>query len=323
MTMHTQLSEDDIMRHLESYRPGVRADDWGQTERAAALDAALHAERATSISHPFTSRRRRWLTAVGGVAAVAAVALVIELVPSSGHGQPAGNSQGPRTPTLSSSSSSPAPIPRGPVERLADAARLTTLGNPQDGQYWYHRVDLYQPIGHSKTLTVVGSSTNWVAANGDDWTVQDEGSRSCTYYPYLGTPNPNHPNTDYLDSLPTDAHALETYLRAHVQGSNSTDQAIFVAISDTLHNYEGLVPPNLRAAFVGVLAQVPSVTVRSGVRYGDGATATTFTYKNEGSLWFDESTAQLVYEQATPAYRIVDKLPDRVASRQTCPQGDN
>jgi hypothetical protein len=226
--------------------------------------------------------------------------------------------------STSTPSSSPAPIPHGPVERLAEAARGTTLGNPQDGQFWYHKVDLYQPLGHAKTPAIVGSNANWVAANGDDWLLEDQGgSPLCTYYPYLGTPNPNHPNTDYLRSLPTDPKALAAYLRAHVTGSNSTDQAIFVAISDTLGNYEGLVPPDLRAAFVEVLARVPSVTVRSGVPYGDGGTATTFTYKHSASLWFDESTAQLVGPQAAPAYRIVDKLPDHVASRQTCPRGDD
>jgi hypothetical protein len=330
--MHKQLSEDDITRRLESYRPGDRADEWGQTERAAALEAALHAERATVIAHSSISRRRRWLTVAGGVAAVAAAVLVIEFVPSSGHRQPAGSSERPGTPTTSSSlpsatsgvPTSPAPIPQGPVGRLAEAARHTTLGNPQDGQFWYHKVDLYQPSGRGKTPTLVGSNTNWVAANGDDWLLEDEGgSPLCTYYPYLGTPNPNHPNTDYLRSLPTDPSALETYLRAHVSGSNSIDQAVVVAISDTFGNYEGLVPPDLRAAFIEVLARVPSVTVRSGVQYGDGGTATTFTYKNDQSLWFDETTAQVVGQQAAPEYQIVDTLPDRVASRQTCPRGDN
>ena len=59
------------------------------------------------------------------------------------------------------------------------------------------------------------------------------------------------------------------------------------------------------------------------MHYGDGSTATTFTYKSGDSLWFDEATAQLVYKDAAPEYRIVDKLPDQVASRQTCPRGDN
>ncbi len=178
--------------------------------------------------------------------------------------------------------------------------------------------------GHGKAPTIVGSNTNWVAANGDDWHLDDEGgSPSCTYYPFVGTPNPNHTNTDYLRSLPTDPTALDTYLRAHVTGSGSTDEAVFVAIADTLHNYEGLVPPDTRAAFIEVLARVPSVTVRSNVSYGDGGTATTFSYKHEGTLWFDESTAQVVYQDGAPEYRIVDKLPDQVASRQTCPRGSD
>lgn len=319
--MNQQLREDEVMRRLESYRPGSRTDEWGQAERAAALDTAL----STWRSHPPTSRRTRWLTVAGGIAAAAVAVVIIELVPSGNHGQPAGGTEGTGTPSsITSIAPSPTPIAQGPVEQLADTARHTTLGNPQDGQYWYHKVDLYQAGGHGKAPTIVGSNTNWVAANGDDWHLDDEGgSPSCTYYPFVGTPNPNHTNTDYLRSLPTDPTALDTYLRAHVTGSGSIDEAVFVAIADTLHNYEGLVPPDTRAAFIEVLARVPSVTVRSNVSYGDGGTATTFSYKHEGTLWFDESTAQVVYQDGAPEYRIVDKLPDQVASRQTCPRGSD
>ena len=157
------------MRRLESYRPTASTDEWGQAERAAALDIALHAPRSTWTGHAPISRQRRWLTVAGGVAAVGVAVLVIELIPSGDHRQPAGGTGGLGTQTaisnpvpssrvpssgptaMSSDSATPAPLPHGPVGRLAAAARATSLGNPQDGQYWYHKVDLYQPAGRAST----------------------------------------------------------------------------------------------------------------------------------------------------------------------------
>ena len=193
MTMNQQLSEDDVMRRLEAYRPTSSLDEWGQPERAAALDTALQPVRPTWTGHAPISRKRRWLTVAGGVAAVGVAVLVIELVPSSDHRQPAGGNEGPGTQTLSSNpapasgvpssgptasgsdSATPAPLPDGAVGRLAAAARSTTLGNPGDGQFWYRKIDLYQPVGQGNAPTIVGSSTNWVAPNGDDWDLQDAG----------------------------------------------------------------------------------------------------------------------------------------------------
>jgi hypothetical protein len=167
-------------------------------------------------------------------------------------------------------------------------------------------------------------TANWVAPNGDDWLATERGhQRSCTFYKYVGTSTINHPNATYLQDLPTQPGPLYRALRARVTGSNSKAQAIFVAISDALHNDEGLVSPDLRAGFIQLLARLPHVTIRSGVTYGDGAAATTFSFPHSGSLWFDQTTAQVVYRYGAPSYDVVASLPPHVADPTKCPRGSN
>jgi hypothetical protein len=323
-----RLDENEVMRRLEEYRPASGIDEeWTPAARAGALRTAFDAGQAPRISYTASTRlRRRWPAVIGGIAAAAVAAALIEVVPhgsSSSPGSGGTDTAAPRS-TAISTAVSPTPPPEGPVQRLADTARHTSLGNPGAGQYWYQRRELYAPDHPGPNSEHIGSTINYVAPNGDDWHVNiDSHGTSCTYYKFVGTPNPNHPDTAYLDSLPTDPAALYDYLRAHVSGSGSIAQAIVVAIGDTLHYAEGLVSPDLRAAFIEVLARVPAVTVEAGASYGDNATATTFTYPDGDSLWFDESTAQLVYSTGAPDYRIVDNLPADVANSDTCPNGGN
>jgi len=70
------------------------------------------------------------------------------------------------------------------------------------------------------------------------------------------------------------------------------------------------------------VASLPRVTIRSDVTYGDGA-ATTFTFWHSGSLWFDQTTAQVVYRYGAPGYHVVAALPPHVADPTKCPRGSN
>jgi hypothetical protein len=317
MTVIRDLNEDDVVALLTQYRP---ADDqlsleWPPERRTAALTAALDEPRAASVGYRYApaGRRRMWPAAIGGVAAVGVAALIAVLVGHSTDRAPAGRNRAGSTtiasqapPTAPPTTSAPSTPPSDPVDRLVDAARHTPLGRPAAGQYWLHRV---------------GTTTNYVAPNGDDWDITDG---ACTFYPFVGAPNPNHVDEAYLDALPSDPSALLSYLRAHVSGSGSVDEAVYNAIRDQLINDEGLIQPELRAAYIQVLAQLPQMTIRSGVPYGDGATAIEFAPETaDAALWFDDSTAQLVDPQAAPEYQIVDALPANVADRATCPQGSN
>jgi hypothetical protein len=322
--MSNQLTEDEVMHRLEQYQPTVPSDEWTSTERGMVLAAVLKEEHAPPVRYVDRSRRHRWLAIVGGVAAAAVAVLVVELVPSDGGHAPSGGSIGSPGPTANASTNSEQPAPSGgAVQRLANAARSTRLGNPQAGQYWYQRVELFAVLKKGQPPKRVGTTSNWVAPNGDDWNLSNQGARSCTFYKYVGSPNINHPNSDFLHGLPTDPRGLYQFLRTHVAGSNSNAEAMFVAIGDALHNDEGLVPPDLRAAFIEVLGRIPRVIVHDDVPYGKGDMAITFTLGRTGSLWFDQKTAQVVYESGAPTYRIVAHLPAKVASRQSCPRGSD
>jgi hypothetical protein len=319
-----QLTEDEVMRRLAQYRPLMPTDEWDTAARSAALAVAVDEEQADRVRYKAGNRRHRWLAVAGGIAAAGAAVLVVALLPSGNAHAPSGSHHISRQPTTSAPLPTAPPVSGGPVERLAAAARHTTLDNPQAGQYWYQRVDEYAVAKTGTSPKRLGTIVNWVAPNGDDWVATKEGSRrSCTFYKYVGTPTINHPNAKYLQDLPTHAGPLYRLLRAQVTGSNSKTEAVFVAISDALHNDEGLVPPNLRAAFIEVLGRLPHVTVRPGVVYGDGATATTFSFSGAGSLWFDEGTAQLVYRYGAPGYRVAAALPRHIADPNECPRGSN
>lgn len=265
--MSKQLTEDETMRRLEQYRP-VATDEWDTAARSTALAAALDDDRARHVSYPAGRRRRRWPAVIGGIAAAVLAVVVIELLPARNEhtpssGQSLSSAQSTRTPSASASPGS------GPVARLAAAARHTTLGNPKAGQYWYQRIELYGVVTKGAPPDRIGSTTNWVAPDGDDWLATDQGRQhSCAFYKYVGTPTINHPTATYLHSLPTEPAALYRFLAEHVTGSSSKPHAMFVAISDALHNDEGLVQPNLRAAFIAVLGRIPHVSVKSGVAYG-------------------------------------------------------
>jgi hypothetical protein len=53
--------------------------------------------------------------------------------------------------------------------------------------------------------------------------------------------------------------ALQSYLRNHVEGSSSHDEAVFVAVGDALRTAGGLASPKLRAAMLAVLSRTPGV----------------------------------------------------------------
>ncbi|MDT4936082.1 MAG: hypothetical protein QOK11_3974, partial [Pseudonocardiales bacterium] len=56
---------------------------------------------------------------------------------------------------------------------------------------------------------------------------------------------------------------LDSYLRAHVSGSTSKDEAVFTAVGDMLRG--GLAPAHLRAAAIRVLEHTGHVTATSAL----------------------------------------------------------
>lgn len=113
----------------------------------------------------------------------------------------------------------------------------------------------------------------------------------------------NDPSTSFLAGLPTDPAALGSYLRTHVHGSSSRDEAVFVAVRDML--YGGFAPPTLRTAVLRVLENTNHVTAQGGDDpAGQPAVKVSFIDQNTRpggvqTLYFDPDTARIVQESIT------------------------
>lgn len=138
----------------------------------------------------------------------------------------------------------------------------------------------------------------------------------------------------YLASLPTDGAGLDRYLRAHVSGSDSTDEAVFVAVGDMLRG--GAAPAGLRSAAVTLLALTNHVRLGAASSDELGRDVQEFDLVNESdrpgqvqTLSFDRRTAQLIGERTvqpgsdrTTSVRlseVVDSVPANVL-RTAVPQ---
>ncbi len=112
---------------------------------------------------------------------------------------------------------------------------------------------------------------------------------------------PTRPLPHTLASLPTDTSALQHYLRTHVSGSTSRDEAVFVAVGDLLRT--GIAPRALRAAAIRVLARTRHVALGTTRSDALGRPVIRFDFIDDKgrpdeiqSLLFDPKTAALVGE---------------------------
>lgn len=177
------------------------------------------------------------------------------------------------------------------------------------------------------------SDTNreaWIRWDGTIWAVDSrpsEGWREYHVFPRPAQPSVNVPTPEFAAALPSDPEALRRYLDDNVSGSNSHDEAIFVAVSDLARSH--FLPPSTLSAALEVLADVDDVETRE--IQVDGHTAMEVSYSRfldgliaRHTLVLDRSTARVISEQQTgPAgsYSLrtvlvesVDGLPDDVTA---------
>ena len=246
---------------------------------------------------PQRMSRRKSLIVVGSVAAAVAALLTVPLLLPSG---------GPVGPPSAQA-----------LEALAAAAAGQRPLAP--GQF-RHEITRSQQNGH------VTEHESWTAADGHLWRV-DSIAGTSTYYAFPpGEDDVNNPSRAFLETLPTDPAALQSYLEANVHGSSSRDEAVFVAVGDMLRG--GFAPPALRAAALRVLEKTPHVTAEPG-RDSAGRAATVVRFVDESirpgevqSLYFDPATAAILQEGLSAAgvsYRgtvvssdIVSSVPPQV-----------
>jgi hypothetical protein len=169
---------------------------------------------------------------------------------------------------------------------------------------------------------------NWVSANGDIRSVRTGSQTGCYLVPLAGTVGFENPTLTFFASLPTDVTQLNSYIRNHVEGSSSHDEAVFVAVGDALSTADGLASPRLRAAMVGVLSLTPGVTIHENVQDYLGRPALRADFVNQEirpgeveSLYFDPTSFQLTesrdgsnsapstYNGPSPAYEAPAPAP--------------
>lgn len=220
---------------------------------AAARPLPLTSYRATPTRH------RRALPVAAAMATLAATAGILFAVRSTGTGDPAG-AGGPG------------------VASLGSAPALGTPFNPPgglstkvpNGRYYYHvdrQIDLDAqgkalPNGPEAML-----DRSWIRTDGDGEliSVRTGSQNGCERFPRAAsTGSFDEPTRAFFASLPTDVTGLTAYLRSHTNGSSSQDEAVFVAVGDSLSMYGGLASPRLRAAMLAVLSRTPGVRVFLG-----------------------------------------------------------
>ncbi|HEU5007456.1 MAG TPA: hypothetical protein VFT67_10805 [Jatrophihabitantaceae bacterium] len=304
MKKASQPSLPDAVAAVTALRPtaAVIAAEWSterQTETLAAIigdhDLAVELENATGDSEirlqflptvraPHNSWRSRRLPLVASFAALAAVAGTVVALVSGGTGSsevPAGS--------------------LGPAFNPPPGLSNSAIGPKQYSYRVVQQIDLDadgQPVPNGRDAMV---NRNWVSPDGDTMSVRTGSQNTCNVFPLDGSARIDEPTTAFLASLPTNVDALNTYLRNHVQGSSSRDEAVFTAVGDALTTADGLASARLRAAFVGVLSRTPGVIVRQDDTDYLGRPAIRADFANQSirpgeiqSLYFDPTTFQLL-----------------------------
>lgn len=117
------------------------------------------------------------------------------------------------------------------------------------------------PNGH-ETMTL----RTWTSARGDVYDVRSGQQNGCSFSRAHSNGTLDYPSAAFFRTLPTDPETLLAYLRRQANGgSSSRDEAVFVAVGDTLRFADGLASPQLRGAFVAALSRTAGVLLHHDV----------------------------------------------------------
>jgi hypothetical protein len=193
------------------------------------------------------ARRRRALLPLAASVAVfaAAAGTVVALLPGSSGSNDAGSA---------------AVLPTG--SPFDPPAGLSTKALPAGT--WSYDVTQQNDIDAQGRVVANGTDSmtirTWTNARGDVYDERSGQQNGCTFRPLRHAAGLEFPTVAFFRSLPTDVTKLRAYLRSQAQGSSSSrDEAVFVAVADTLRTAGALASPRLRAAFVAVLSRTPGV----------------------------------------------------------------
>lgn len=301
---------NDLMRRLQDARPTDADLDrlWPVADRERVLrtlsaDRAADraANRAANRAARRGPRRGRWLAA----AALAGGLVIVPNVIGSGAAE---------------------------AELRALAMAAVSADGPviAEGTYLHVKTESVQRnsslFGDGRTVET--NRESWVRWDGKIWAVDSRPSAGWTEYQVfepaqaasIGNPTPQ-----FAASLPQDAAALGKYLHATVQGSNSHEEAMFVAVADLAHS--NFLPPRTLAAALEVLADVDGVEAKEVVVRGREAVEISFSrfftdLVASQTYTLDKATARVIavedsdpgstYESDTTLVEVVDDIPQDV-----------
>jgi hypothetical protein len=234
---------------LAAYRPTDEFLDraWPPGERARMRDRIRHttarADGLVRVGRAPHRHRRQW-SALAGVAAAGAAALLVVQLAHSADG-PAGSAH------------------KDPSVRVAPAAAVAPLRQLESAAQAAPSGPVVGP-GQFRHLLATGTyatEESWTAYDGRNWartTFADgklEGIQTSTD---KDPKNLESPSPRFLTTLPTNPDQLEKYLLARVCGYSSRDEAMFNSIGNLLMG--GYAPHALRVAAIEVLERTKHVT---------------------------------------------------------------
>lgn len=291
----------DLMQQLHAARPtdGQLDTMWPEEQRTEALARVLN-----TPSHS----RRRPLRAGVLVAAATVAALAV-------------------APTILGSGEAAA---QADLKALAMAA--VAAGGPviEEGTFLHVKTEALQQnsslFGDGETLDT--NRESWVRWDGETWAIDTRpsaGWREYHEFARADEPSLSNPTPEFAASLPDHPDALRTYLDEHVSGSNSHEEAIFVAVSDLARSH--FLPPETLAAALHVLADVEGVETRDVTVQGRSAVEISYSsfwglFTGRHSITVDRDTARVIsenksdpggtYDLATTLVEVVDEIPQEV-----------
>jgi hypothetical protein len=292
----------DLMNRIAASRPTDADLDaaWPLEDRAALLDRV----RAQSS----TERRRPWLRG-GWLAAAAAIAAVVLVLPV---------------------------LNGGNAQARVEILRLASVASNSEGLIFGPGTYI-----HVKTKSVQENSRlfgdgqrrdtdreAWVRWDGAEWAIDTRPSAGWTEYQRFAAPtkgNFDSPTPEFVAQLPDRSAALRNYLNATVSGSNSHDQALFVAVTDLASSH--LLDPGTLAVALKAIADVDGVKTKDTVVEGRDAVEISYRRFYFGlfgvdSFTIDKKTAQVLqvtssspggtYTSTTTMTQTVDEIPANV-----------
>jgi hypothetical protein len=235
-------------------------------------------------------RARRGSAIAIATAGAAAIALALTLLP--------GNASG----------ASPAAVRL--LAKIAIAAARVPSPLVRDNQFWYiESWAAYQVCeggsGSNCTMEKPHERQIWQSVSNQCVTglVREDGqdtplvfSSNYLHCPYRG--NVNDPSYRFLQSLPTDPHALLGLIERDMQGQLPRPEEAFTTIGDLIG--EAIAPPQVSAALYRAAALIPGVTIIANATdaVGRHGVAVAFTYQGTRSEWiFSKLTLQYLGER--------------------------